>query len=92
MTMRPFMITVPQSVLDRIAAKLGDARIGYAPADDAGWKYGTDAAYLAELVAYWRDRYDWRAAEVKLNRFAQFKVEIDGIDLHFYHVKGDGSQ
>lgn len=92
MTLRPFTIDVPQAVLDRIAAKLRDARIGYAPADDAQWKYGTDAGYLAELVEYWRDRYDWRAAEAKLNRFPQFKAEIDGIDLHFYHVKGDGSQ
>lgn len=92
MTPRPFSIDVPQSVLDRIAARVRDARIGYAPADDADWKYGTDAGYLAELVAYWRDQYDWRAAEARLNRFPQFKAQIEGIDIHFYHVKGDGSQ
>lgn len=71
---------------------MGDARIGYSPAEDQAWQYGTDANYLAELVAYWRDHYDWRTAEAELNRWPQFKAEIDGIDIHFYHVKGDGSR
>jgi len=61
---RSFTITVPDAVLARIAARVADARIGYAPADDhGGWSYGTDARYLAEFVAFWRDHYDWRAAE-----------------------------
>ena len=59
---RPFSIDVPQSVLDRIAAKLALSEVGYAPADDAGWKYGVDAAWLRELLYYWRDQYHWRAA------------------------------
>ena len=88
----PFRIDVPDAVLGRISAKLHDARIGYAPEDDGGWKYGTDARYLAELVEYWRDRYDWRRAEAGLNRFPQFKAKIEGIDVHFYHVKADGSK
>jgi pimeloyl-ACP methyl ester carboxylesterase len=88
----PFAIAVDQQVIDRIASKVADSRIGYAPADDGQWQYGTDSRYLAELVAYWRDHYDWRAAEAELNRRPQFKAEIDGIDIHFYHVKGDGSR
>lgn len=83
---------MPQPVLDRIARQVRDARIGYAPSDDGDWRYGTDAAYLAELVAYWRDRYDWRTAEAALNRFAQYVVTIDGLRIHFYHVRGDGSR
>jgi pimeloyl-ACP methyl ester carboxylesterase len=89
---RPFTISTPQEVLDRIFRHVAESRIGYAPSDDGQWQYGTDARYLGELVAYWRDRYDWRAAEADLNRWPQFKAEVDGIDIHFYHVKGDGSR
>ena len=43
--------------------------------------------YLKELVAYWRDRFDWRAQERRLNRLPQFKTNIDGLDIHFIHVR-----
>src|SRR5574341_868030 len=55
-----------------------------------GWSYGTDLSYMRELVAYWRDRYDWRAQEAQLNRFRQFTVPVGGIELHFIHVEGVG--
>lgn len=84
-----FRIDVPQQVLDRIQAKLADTRIGYMPQDEDQWRYGMDARYLAELVAYWRTEYDWRAEEEKLNRWPQFRAEVDGIPIHFYHVRGD---
>ena len=44
----------------------------------------------AELVAYWRDGFDWRAQEARLNAFPQYKVPLHGIDLHFLHVPGKG--
>jgi pimeloyl-ACP methyl ester carboxylesterase len=91
MTIEAFCIDVPQTVLDRITAKLAGTRIGYQPEDDDQWRYGTDARYLAELVSYWQDKYDWRAEEAALNRFPQFRARIDGVDIHFYHVKGDGT-
>jgi pimeloyl-ACP methyl ester carboxylesterase len=92
MTLRPFRIDVPQPVLDRIAARVADARIGYAPQEGGAWDYGMDRGYLAELIDYWRDRYDWRQQEAKLNRWPQFMAEVDGIDVHFYHIQGDGSR
>lgn len=91
MSARPFVIDVPQPVLDRIAARLADTRIGYAP-EGGAWDYGMDNAYLAELLEYWRDRYDWRTAEAALNRWPQFKADVEGIEIHFYHVEGDGSR
>lgn len=92
MTPEPFRIDVPQATLDRIQSRLVDTRIGYMPEDDDQWRYGMDARYLAELVDHWRTRYDWRAEEEKLNRWPQFRAEIDGIPIHFYHVKGDTSR
>lgn len=83
---RPFAIDVPQPVLDRLRAKLALARVGYAPADDCDWRYGTDAAWLATLLDYWRDGYDWRAAETALNRWPHFKARIGDLDIHFIRV------
>jgi len=54
------------------------------------WAYGTDVAWLGDLLAYWRERFDWRAAEGRLNQFPQYQVTLDGIPLHFLHVPGDG--
>ena len=86
--MTPFTLAVPQERLDWIARRVADAIIGYAPDDDADWKYGTDSACLSELRDYWRDNYDWRKAEAAFNAFPQFVAEIDGIGIHFYHVRG----
>src|ERR1700730_919136 len=57
---------------------------------DAEWDYGTNLSYLQQLVRYWQDSYDLRAQERFLNTFPQFTTEIDGIHLHFLHVKGKG--
>lgn len=89
-TVTSFSIDVPQTKLDHIAKRLRETGIGYTPVDDEQWKYGTDARYLRELVEYWLDAYDWRSAEARLNQFPQFMANIDGLDVHFYHVKGDG--
>jgi hypothetical protein len=51
------------------------------------WSYGTDPRYLRELVEYWREKFDWRAQEAKLNEFDQFMTEIDGMKVHFIHMK-----
>jgi pimeloyl-ACP methyl ester carboxylesterase len=51
------------------------------------WSQGLPLAYAKELCAYWADAYDWRAREARLNRFAQFKTTIDGVDIHFVHVR-----
>jgi pimeloyl-ACP methyl ester carboxylesterase len=52
-----------------------------------GWERGIPPGYLKELAGYWRTRYDWRAAEARLNSHPQFTTEIDGQCIHFLHVK-----
>ena len=82
----PFRIQVPDAVLRDLKSRLERARF----ADefpDAGWDYGTNLNYIQSLMTYWRDRYDWRAQERRLNRFSQFKTNIDGLDIHFIHQK-----
>jgi pimeloyl-ACP methyl ester carboxylesterase len=86
---KPFSIHVADAVLDDLRARLARVRWPDA-APGGGWSYGTDLAYMRELVAYWRDGYDWRAHERTLNGFRQFTLPVAGIDVHFIHEPGVG--
>jgi pimeloyl-ACP methyl ester carboxylesterase len=82
----PFKIDVADSVLDDLRVRLERTRW----ADDvenAGWQYGTSADYLRTLCQHWGHNYDWRKHEARLNAFANFKVDIDGVGIHFIHQK-----
>jgi microsomal epoxide hydrolase len=59
--------------------------------DDGGWTYGTNLDYMKEISKYWIDKFDWRKTEEKINKFQNFKSSIDGIDIHFIHEKGSGT-
>ena len=82
----PFKIRVPDADLKDLKDRLTRARF---PDElpDGNWDYGTNTAYLKTLVAYWRDKYDWRAQEKMLNTFDQFKTTIDGVEVHFVHQR-----
>jgi len=82
----PFKIQVSNAVLADLKQRLSQARFADEFAD-AGWDYGTNLAYLKSLVGYWRDKYDWRVHEKRLNALSQFKTNIDGLDIHFVHQK-----
>ncbi|WP_222597296.1 epoxide hydrolase N-terminal domain-containing protein [Chitinophaga pinensis] len=85
--MRPFKISIPQDVLNDLTMRLKQTRWTDEP-ENAGWNYGTNPTYLRELVDHWQNNYDWRTHEAYLNKFPQFKVEIDGISVHFIYIKG----
>ena len=85
----PFRLHVADDAIADLRARLARTRFpDQAPGEP--WAYGSDVGYLRELVAHWHDRFDWRAQEARLNAFAQFKVPLDGIDVHFLHVEGKG--
>jgi microsomal epoxide hydrolase len=56
----------------------------------AEWEQGTELSYLQSLVTYWRDSFNWREQEAKLNRLNQFRAEVDGFTIHFIHERGAG--
>jgi hypothetical protein len=89
MKMTPFKIETPQAVLNDLTARLKNTRWPDEP-ENAGWNYGTNPAYLREIVEYWQNKYDWRKQEALLNSFPQFKTDINGIGIHFIYVKGKG--
>jgi microsomal epoxide hydrolase len=86
---QPFELHVEDSALFDLRDRLARVRFpDEAPVTP--WSYGTSVEFMRELVAYWRDRYDWRATESAVNALPQFKTRIDGIDVHFIHVEGRG--
>ena len=87
--MRPFRVDVPDEVLNDLHARLKRTRWADDFANES-WQYGTNTAYLKELVAYWIDGYDWRKQERAINAYPQFRTEIDGVPIHFIHVRGKG--
>ncbi len=82
----PFSIDIADEVLADLEDRLARARLPDEPAG-VGWQLGTNQAYLRELVDYWRNEFDWRAQERRLNGFDQFVTTIDGVDIHFVHQR-----
>jgi pimeloyl-ACP methyl ester carboxylesterase len=86
---KPFKIRVPDEALTDLRARLARVRWPDEP-PLAPWSTGTSVAYMKGLVEYWREQFDWRAQEAKLNAFRQFTVPLAGIDVHFIHEPGVG--
>ncbi|MFA5630652.1 MAG: epoxide hydrolase family protein [Porticoccaceae bacterium] len=89
MNIEKFTIAIPDAELDDLRQRLERVRWADDYAND-DWRYGTNGAYLKELVSYWRDHYDWRKHEAAINAWPQFKTVIDDVPIHFIHVKGKG--
>jgi pimeloyl-ACP methyl ester carboxylesterase len=82
----PFRVAVPQAALDDLKLRLRMVRW---PEKEtvADWSQGVPLAKARALVDHWRDRYDWRKLEARLNAYPQFRTSIDGLGIHFIHVK-----
>ncbi len=81
---RPFHAEIPQEEIDDLRRRLASTRW---PDKETSASQGVELAKLQELVRYWATDYDWRRAEAKLNALPQFTTEIDGLDIHFIHVR-----
>ena len=89
MPTRPFAIHVPDADLADLKERLARTRWPDA-IPGTGWDYGADVAYMREFCEYWRTQYTWRKQEAALNQYTGFLTEVDGVDLHYWHVKGKG--
>lgn len=89
MSIKPFHIQVSDEALDDLKCRLEHVRWPD-QLEGSTWERGTDINYLQSLVSYWREQFDWRAQETELNRFSQFRCNVDGIDIHFVHERGNG--
>jgi pimeloyl-ACP methyl ester carboxylesterase len=99
-TIRPFRIDIPQADLDDLAGRLARTRWanelpprppGPAGAPQGpvppGWEYGVPLAYVQGLLDHWQHKYDWRAAEARLNQHPHYATTIDGQHVHFLHAR-----
>jgi pimeloyl-ACP methyl ester carboxylesterase len=85
-SVRPFTLSIPQAQIDDLYRRLDSTR--WPEQETVGdWSQGTPLAILQDLVAYWRSGYDWRNCEARLNGLGQFMTEINGLDIHFLHVR-----
>ena len=82
----PYKVQVADDVLRDLKDRLARTRLP-GEIDNSGWDYGSNLAYVRDLVAYWRDHFDWRAQERRLNQFDQFTTNIDGLHIHFIHQR-----
>ena len=83
---RPFHVDIPEEALADLRRRIAATRW---PDKEtvADQSQGAQFANLQELVRYWGTDYDWRKAEAKLNALPQFMTKIDGLDIHFIHVR-----
>jgi pimeloyl-ACP methyl ester carboxylesterase len=86
---RTYELHVADEAIADLGARLARTRFPD-QAPGAAWAYGTDVGYMQALVAHWRERFDWRKEEARLNQFPQYRVALDDVDLHFLHVPGKG--
>ncbi len=85
----PFEIKVADEEIADLRSRLANTRW----ADDLGnadWRYGVERDWLQDMVRYWREDYDWRRTERRINRLSNFRVIIDAVPLHFVHMRGRG--
>jgi epoxide hydrolase len=82
----PYRISVADDVIDDLKSRLRHAR--WPEEEPVGdWSQGVPLTWIKEICRYWAEEYDWRRREALLNRFAQFVTEIDGLAIHFLHVR-----
>ncbi|MER7435289.1 epoxide hydrolase [Pseudonocardia alni] len=86
MLITPFRPDVPDVLLDRLRARLADVDWPE-PETVTDTSQGPPLRAMQELVEYWRTDYDWRRAETVLDGFGQYRTEIDGLGVHFLHVR-----
>lgn len=83
---KPFRVQVDDATLADLKDRLARTRWPD-ELSEAGWDYGVPLSYTRQLCEYWRSGYDWRKHEAQLNAFPQFTTRLDGVNIHFLHVR-----
>ncbi len=85
-TIQPFTFDFPDAELDDLRARIAATRWSE-PETVRDQSQGTPQKTLKELARYWAEEYDWRKVEAKLKALPHFTTEIDGLDIHFIHLR-----
>lgn len=87
----PFKVAVAEQVLSDLKTRIRNTRWPDS-APGAPWSQGTDLEWLRNVMDYWAEEFDWRAQEQRLGELAQFRIEIDGVRIHFVHARARGGR
>lgn len=87
--MELFKVSIPAEQIEELKARVRSTRWPDS-VSDSGWTYGADLKYMQELREYWLTQFDWRRQEERMNRFAHFKQNVDGLKIHFIRERGEG--
>lgn len=87
----PFTIRIAEAMLNDLRERLGRTRWPD-QLEGQDWRYGTELGFLKRLCEHWGERFDWRAAEARLNALPQSRVTVDGVGLHLVHARSDAAQ
>src|SRR5690348_17841428 len=85
---RPFSVEIPQEQIDDLRRRIEATRWPSKELVD-DWSQGVRLAMLRELARYWSEEYDFGRIESRLNALPQYSTEIDGLDIHFIHVRSE---
>jgi pimeloyl-ACP methyl ester carboxylesterase len=86
---KPFKVNVSENILKEINNKVKNYPWHEMP-EDGGWKYGTNLEYMKEISNYWVTKFNWKKHEEKINKFSNFKTDVDGLNIHYILEKGSG--
>ncbi len=84
-----FKCQISQSVIDDLKFRISQTR-WTDEIKGSGWQYGASLSYIKELADYWLNKFDWRKVEDEINQYPNYIAEIDGVKIHFLHIKGNG--
>jgi pimeloyl-ACP methyl ester carboxylesterase len=87
----PFKVAVTEQVLSDLKTRIRNTRWPES-APGVPWSQGTDLEWLRRLLDYWAESFDWRAQEQKLGELPQFRIELDGVCIHFVHARARGGR
>lgn len=84
-----FKCHISQAAIEDLTIRIGQTR-WTDEIKDSGWVYGANLSYIRELADYWLNKFNWRKVEDEINQYPNYIAEIDGIKVHFLHIKGTG--
>uniref|UniRef100_A0A665W3D3 Epoxide hydrolase n=1 Tax=Echeneis naucrates TaxID=173247 RepID=A0A665W3D3_ECHNA len=82
----PFQVQTSDEEIEDLYQRIDRARYT-APLEDSGFHYGFRSTHLTKVVSYWRHKFDWKSQVAVLNKYSHFKTKIEGLDVHFVHVR-----
>lgn len=85
-SIRPFKVETSDEEINDLYRRIEKVRLT-SPLEDSRFHYGFNSNYLKKVLSYWRNEFDWRKQVEILNRYPHFKTKIEGLDIHFIHVK-----